>query len=375
MRIGILTHPLDYNYGCLLQAFALQKTLKDMGHEVITINRYSNHKKPFHVQLKDWLRRIALYALHKTECSLVWNPIESMKTKQILSSNTQKFVDRNICNTGPVFPKDLEALDQKYKFDAYVVGSDQVWLPNFSLNSFLDFVHRDNVKRLFYAASSGAKCFADDPLVLAKCKDLIKSFSGISVREDTLIKVVKENLGRDAVQVLDPTLLLDSTEYLKACDETIADSPVIFTYILDKTSEKQALVDRIQKDLKLPVVKGSVDIDYVKGKRMDINKCIYPSVDHWLSSINRAKFVITDSFHGTCMSIVFRKPFVVIGNAQRGINRFISVLKLFHLEDRLLTSTPLFTSDLYSELDDSLITELLNEMRRKSISYLKSYLS
>ena len=54
MRIGILTHPLDYNYGCLLQAFALQKTLIEMGHEVVTINRYTDPHKSFCFLLRSW---------------------------------------------------------------------------------------------------------------------------------------------------------------------------------------------------------------------------------------------------------------------------------------------------------------------------------
>lgn len=371
MKIGILTHPLDYNYGCLLQAFALQKTIKSMGHEVVTIDRFSDPRVAFFSQFKNWMKRIAAHYIKGKNVRICWNPNLTMDMKCTLFSQTQKFVDRNITNTGIVFPSDLERIDKEYQFDAYVVGSDQVWLPNFSLNSFLDFVHRDNVKRIFYAASTGSTSFADVPSLAMKCKNLSRKFSGISVREDSLLPVVKKALGRDAIQVLDPTLLLDAKDYLAACVEKEDDSPIIFTYILDKTDDKQVLVDNVQKNLHLPIVAGSVEKDYERGKRMDINKCIYPSVDHWILNMARAKFVVTDSFHGTCMAITFRKPFVVVGNKARGLNRFLSVLRLFNLENRLITDSTQFSSSFFSQLNNDSISELLEKKRKEAIDYIK----
>lgn len=371
MKIGILTHPLDYNYGCLLQAFALQKTIKSMGHEVVTIDRFSNPRVAFFSQFKNWMKRIAAHYIKGKNVRICWNPNLTMDMKRTLFSKTQKFVERNITNTGIVFPSDLKMIDEKYQFDAYVVGSDQVWLPHFSLNCFLDFVERDNVKRIFYAASTGSTSFADVPSLAMKCKSLSRKFSGISVREDSLLPVVKKVLGRDAIQVLDPTLLLDAKDYLAACVEKEEDSPIIFTYILDKTDDKQILVDKVQKNLHLPIVAGSVEKDYERGKRMDINKCIYPSVDHWILNMARAKFVVTDSFHGTCMAITFRKPFVVVGNKARGINRFLSVLRLFNLENRLITDSTQFSSSFFSQLNNDSISELLEKKRKEAIDYIK----
>lgn len=370
MKIGILTHPLDYNYGCLLQAFALQKTLKSMGHDVVTINRFTDTRKPFSKKMKDWLYRFAKRVIRGSRVPLTWNSTETMEVKNVLSSNTQKFVDRNIVNTGQLFPDSLPKIDKEYKFDAYVVGSDQVWLPHFSLNAFLDFVERDNVKRIFYAASSGKRSFADYPEIAAKCRALADKFSAISVREDSLIPIVRDVLKQDAVQVLDPTLLLDAQDYVDACVEKYPDTPVIFTYILDKTADKQSVVDRTQHDLKLPVVKGSVDKDYVVGDRLDPQKHTYPSVDHWIMNLKRAKFVVTDSFHGTCMSIVFRKPFVVIGNQKRGLNRFLSVLKMFNLQERLITDSSSFSEGFYKDLNNQEISDVLNGKRKESLRFL-----
>lgn len=374
MKIGILTHPLDYNYGCLLQAFALQKTLVSMGHEVVTINRYTDPNKPFVYLLRSWCSRFIKKFFNNADVSLAWNPTETIAIKEILSSKTQKFVDRNIVNTGIILPKDLSRIDEQYKFDAYVVGSDQVWLPHFCPNSFLDFVKRD-VIMLFYAASSGQKSFADYPELASKCKMLSEKFAGISVREESLKKIVKECLGRDALQVLDPTLLLDREDYLSACKEVTQSSPVIFTYILDKNDEKKQLVNKVKEIMQLPVVNGTVEKDFVKGKNMNIDECIYPSVDSWIQNLNRAKFVVTDSFHGTCMSIVFGKPFVVVGNKARGIERFNSVLSLFGLKRRLIEKADEFDESMFDNLESKRIQDILSIKREESINFLKMYLS
>ena len=125
----------------------------------------------------------------------------------------------------------------------------------------------------------------------------------------------------------------------------------------------------------LPVVAGSVEKDYERGKGMDIDKCIYPSVDHWILNMARAKFVITDSFHGTCLAITFRKPFVVVANEARGLNRFLSLLRLFNLENRLITDSTQFSPSFYSQLDDKYISTLLEKKRTEAIDFIKNNIS
>ena len=141
-----------------------------------------------------------------------------------------------------------------------------------------------------------------------------------------------------------------------------------------KTEDKQILVDKVTHQLGLPVVHGSVEQDYVKGKGMDINKCIYPSVDSWIMNMSRAKFVVTDSFHGTCMSIVFRKPFVAFGNEGRGLNRFLSLLRLFGMENRLIVNSSEFNDAFYNSIDTNVLNDRIKELQSISITYLKKNL-
>ena len=109
--------------------------------------------------------------------------------------------------------KNLLKIDKEYNFEAYVVGSDQVWLPSFSLGPF-KFVTRDNVKRIAYAASFGHATWQYDDEQTKKASQLAKKFDAISVREDSGVTLCKDYLKVKALHVLDPTMLLNPKDYL-----------------------------------------------------------------------------------------------------------------------------------------------------------------
>ena len=103
-----------------------------------------------------------------------------------------------------------------------------------------------------------------------------------------------------------------------------------------------------------------------------IDDCIMPSVEQWLDGFNKAKFVVTDSFHGCVFSIIFRKPFIAIGNASRGMARFESLLRMFKLENRLILSEDNLTEELLnSEIDYDAVHEILTKERKKAVKFLE----
>ena len=371
MRIGILTLPLEVNYGANLQAFALQKTLLKMGFEVITIDRHNRRRYPSTgIHIAGFIKRqFEYYFMGKDVCTK-WNPFISDEEYAILSSNTQKFIDRNIRLTRRVYSDELEEIDKEYNFDTYIVGSDQVWLDEYCPNSFLDFVHRPNIKKIVYAASCNEKnAFFGNLKKLKQCQRLVKYFSGISVREEYLVQICQEKMGINSDFVLDPTLLLTPQEYLDVIDPLEKEDPIIFSYILDDSPQKRMLISSISKDLRLPVVEGNI-LGKVDGHVRKINP--YPSIDDWLNNLYRSKFVITDSFHGTVFSILFNKPFVVIGNEQRGINRFNSLLALFKLQSHLISERNLSILPLreYQNIDFDTVNLVLSEYRKRSMNFL-----
>ncbi len=144
-----------------------------------------------------------------------------------------------------------------------------------------------------------------------------------------------------------------------------------FTYILDKSDEKQRIIKRIcQKHyFKLFNVMPKNKFSEVGPKH--IEDCIMPPVEQWLDGFNKAKFVVTDSFHGCVFSIIFRKPFIAIGNASRGMARFESLLRMFKLEDRLIHSENDLTEDLLnSAIAYDAVHIILAKEREKAVKFL-----
>ena len=379
MKIGILTLPLETNYGGILQAFALQTILRKMGNDVITIDRHRDKRRvPLWVRIGGYLKRnVQHYLMCRKNVSSQWNIIMSDEEYNVLSSYTQPFINKNIKLTRKIFSSQLEQVEDEYKFDAYVVGSDQVWLEKYCPNSFLDFVHRPNVKKVAYAASCGRKSFFNNPSKVIQCRQLAKSFSGISVRENYLVKECKEKLEVDAHWVLDPTMLLNKQDYLDVAGENKSTPPILFTYILDQNEAKQQIVKMISDNFKLEIVNGNALGYYKKGASLSLNDCIFPPVEDWINNMNRADFVVTDSFHGTVFSILFNKQFVTIANVRRGLMRFQSLLSMFGLENRMVTN---YTSSQISKLlntriDYNPINEKRKELVTQSILFLEKSLS
>lgn len=377
MKIGILTLALETNYGGILQAFALQKVLRDMGHEVYTIDRHNRRAyKSLKANFLGYAKRnIQRYLMHKN-VPVCWNPFITDEVYRIITSNTRDFVARNMNMTRECWSDELAEIDREYQFDAYVVGSDQVWLPTYYPTSFLSFVKRPNVIKVIYAASCGRKSFLDAEGAKENVAKYAEGFSGISVREDALIHQTAKYLGVTLVHVLDPTMLLTPIDYLNASLDNVGTAPIVFSYILDMNEEKSELAKAISKKLSLPLVEGNTICTYVKSKNTDVAKCVFPPVDNWIRNLQRAEFVVTDSFHGTVFAILFNKQFVTIGNEKRGIGRFKSLLRQFDLEDRMVVNNAGKSVNNMTEkfINYSVVNSKLHKLKQRSLAFLNQSL-
>lgn len=375
MKICILTQPLGTNYGGLLQAYALQTVLKNMGHDVLTEDRRYpklSGKEVLKYQIKRFLGPIRR-RYYPTQ-----NEVATIR------KNTDKFIRERIRTTEPVYSNTKEELS-KYNFDTYIVGSDQVWRPRYSpclTNYFLDFAVNQNVKRIAYAASFGTGEWEFSESETKICSQLVKKFDAISVREDSGVRLCKDYLGVDAEHVLDPTLLLEKDDYMKLLARSRqkeSSSVKLMAYILDKSPEKNKMRDTVIGHLKIrpeniigPMPKQNFSIC---GPAC-IKDCMYPSVEDWIQGFADADFVITDSFHGTVFSIIFNVPFISIINNERGADRFLSLAKLFGLENRLITSFDegKINRLIETPIDFSSVNELKARSKTKSIFLLTNSL-
>lgn len=367
MKISILTQPIGHNYGGLLQAYALQKFLKEQGCYVETIDRGS--PKRLHRKI---LRQSLNFIL------LIFGRIKEIPTEKkqkFVFKNLIKFRNENIVLSERICSeKKLRDYYRKNCFDAVIVGSDQVWRPKYSSslrNFYLNFLDDigSSAKRVSYAASFGVDVWEYNPKETQTCKALIHKFDAISVREKSAQDLCLKYFGLSPEWVLDPTMLFGADHYRKFFNhkKSVENKGKLLTYILDTNSEKEKIIKSIAKCLSV----DSFSINPVKSDSEvgadPLHKYKYLEVEDWLQSFDDASFVVTDSFHGCVFSIIFSKPFIAIGNMQRGLSRFQSLLSSFNLESRLIFST--------KDVDKRLTEEKIDWEKVNSIVCVKAEMS
>nr|WP_319267298.1 polysaccharide pyruvyl transferase family protein [uncultured Draconibacterium sp.] len=379
MKIGIVTLPFNSNYGGILQAYALQSVLKKMGHTVLTVNRFSK-SIPVYMKILSFAKRfVERYFLQKKVIVRTW---PNKREQDTIAQHTKRFITENIEITE--YLKNETGFNKlnRIGFEAYVVGSDQVWRPKYSPsieNHFLAFEQNNSkVKRISYAASFGVDSWEYSPKQTENCRELVQLFSAVSVREKSGISLCKNNLNVDAIQVLDPTLLVDKDEYIGLVkkDNLPERNETLLTYLLDQNSAIQEIVAGAERNLNKKAFSTMPRAFFRNVGAQQLDKCIAPPVTNWIKGFMDADFVITDSFHGTVFSIIFNKPFISIGNTKRGMSRFTSFLEMFDLQDRLLTEKNL---DRYEELlnktvDFDSVNTKLAKLKSQSITFLEEAL-
>ena len=365
MKIAILTQPLIGNYGGILQNYALQTVLKKLGHEVQTLHvlRLLRRYRRLLGKLYDLYIKFKniLNAVLRREPYLNQKLI-SADEKKLFLSNITAFVNEHINCTTPI--TDISQLKNYTGFEAYIVGSDQVWRPSYSpdiYTYFLEFVSKNSsAKKIAYAASFGTSRWLFSPLMTMRCKKSAARLNAISVREYTGIELCRKHLNRNAVQVPDPTLLLAAEDYRKLFSaKNLSGKGKLVTYILDNSPEKEHFVQKTASEMNLEVL--ALQKEYAPG----VQKL---AIEDWLSAISDAEYVITDSFHGTVFSIIFERQFSVINNIDRGQDRFFSLLNQLHLSERLTDTS---SSVPESVIDYSVVNTELQSYRQTGYEFLK----
>lgn len=368
LKIGILTLPISENYGGILQALTLYRLLHNQGHNVVLI-----YKEAYQSQVL-W-KKIAVEILLK----IPFHNFKNIKSRHMLLEERKKrrtfhrtFINEEIFKISEsLYTKnDLEKFVEKEKFDAVIVGSDQVWRKEY-INDiyyksyFLDFVNGINTKKIAYASSFG-KDYWEGKSDIEEVSKCIKDFDFISTRELSGVRICKDTFGfKNAEDVLDPTLLMSKEFYLEIISKYSALDNItkggLQSYVLDEAEEKKEIISFIKKKFNLQ------NVNHLKGFN-HTNK-IY-TVPEWLASFSVADFVITDSFHGMVFSIIFEKNFIVIGNHNRGLERFSSLLNLVGLEDRLIFELDDIKDKKIDNINYKVVNEFLDKNKKKSLNFL-----
>lgn len=347
MNIGILTHPLETNYGGILQNYALQQTLISLGHNPITINC---HPRDIKQLLKYNLKNLLFLPFSKKRRPFKWNSYIHPLFKSFIS---------NINLTEYCSSISLKALSC-YNLDAFIVGSDQVWRPKYVTNlddMFLKFAQKGTFYKMAYAASFGTSQWEFSPKQTKRYRKLAAKFNKISVREYSGVALCKTHFNLDAQKVLDPTLLLNREQYERVISNIPqSESPYILAYILDNTPECNNLIKELaqEKNTEIKIVSAHDNVSI--------------TVEQWLSLFRDASYVITDSFHGTVFSIIFHKDFTTFTNQSRGADRFTSLLSGLSLNNRIWNGD---INIARHTIDWEAVDLKLLDEREKSLSFLK----
>lgn len=349
-KIGILTLHYGLNYGGVLQTYATKETLKRLGYDPIIIDRIPasfGRNYPLRRRWAHPFTQRAFYLFRKHELQPISRPIfTSQELTDFLADG----------------------------FYGVVIGSDQVWRKAvFSVDGDYYMIHQQQLplKKVAYAASTGVATWEYTERETREIASALKKFSGISVREEESIPMLKEHCGVELCSILDPTLLADPHIYDPLLKKArITGKGKLVTYILDWTADKQRIIEQAGTATGLKVQHILPQDNKRKGLWSRIVNQD-PAVYDWVNQIATADFVVTDSFHGTAFSLIFNKQFVVIGNVARGMARFTSLLRQFGLTDRLITDR---LPDLSKIIDYRLVNEILDGKRNIGINFLKNHL-
>lgn len=307
--IGLVSNYYAGNFGGSLTQFALYNVLNEMGYSV--------------------------YMIEHPEDAITKTSIDTMKKIYIEIPYPEQ--DR-----APMFKNKLEMRKLNDVCESFVVGSDQLF--QYTLYELmgryvtLDWVD-DNKRKIAYAASFGHKNIWGEKKELGKMAHFMQLFDGFSVREDSAVEICQEQFGVKAEWVVDPVFLCDKQHYIELADkaEIKCEEKLLGSYLLDPSSEKKQMIEKLMNEFNLRCdifSEFNSSVKYMKPLG-ELNWHNY-KVEERLKVIINCDLFITDSFHGTCLCIIMRKPFISILNKKRGADRFVSLLGHLGLSNRLI---------------------------------------
>jgi hypothetical protein len=356
-RVGILTLPLGINYGGILQAAALYRFLEDSGFEPVFLNR-KPAKNKLKVLIGSLLRQIPFI------------DIKGLRAAERRRSVHYPFLDQAM----PKRTRYLRTVDElrqaavREGLDAVVVGSDQVWRPEYHYDNeplayFLNFVDPAKARRIAYSASFGTSEWRR-PELNVDIAGLLQDFRAISVREESGIAICAGSFGAtDVVCVADPAMLVDASFYEDIAQDPARTGGTFLEYILDVELIGQGVLDHLAATLSGV---GAVTSLRPYDGRPDI------TVPQWVGEFRNAEYVITDSFHGTLVSVLHERNFVTVLNRKRGADRLEQLLGPLGLENRIVTRVcEMEISDKFAQpIDYAPVRQRVAELRSRSAAFL-----
>lgn len=367
-KVRIVTYIRAYNYGAVLQCYALSKCLNDMGANCDVLDYYPE-------VFRDTYKMKAHPTLRHPRVGYLLKRISILKTLIIRNNNFKKFISKNI----PLSKKQYISIEQLKNYqsdvDCYIAGSDQVWShvwSKFDPVFFLDFPDAIRKKRYSYAASFGFVSFPEE--FRSDFFRRLKGYSQYSVREYSALSLVEEATGIEARVDCDPTLLLKTEIWESMVGDRLIPEKYILLYYTSKSDllHKKAEMLRRVTGYKVIALPCLMDLSVLSGKyekSYGNGTLASASPEDFLNLFKYAEYVLTNTFHGTIFSIIFHKKFVtqMIGHDGKLNYRVQDLFSMLGIVDRTLEND---FENIDSELSWGIIDSNINDVRKSSVEYL-----
>lgn len=359
MKTKVITRHTPVNYGSLLQSIATIKAIESLDHECRIIDYYNPKErgisgtwrvaKTYHKGLKLYIAFII---------NLLEKGYPQYKFKQY-RNRLLKLTPQRLS---------ADALREE-SADVFITGSDQVWGymadGNYDPAYFLDFVKGD-AKKIAYSASFGRTDFPAD--TLAEYNKMLAKYDDIAVREDSAADLLNDMGIANRGTVLDPVMLFGKSEWLKLAEPISLKEKFVLVYQLHNNPAMDAYAKEFARKAGLKLVRVSPTLNHIRrpGKFVFL-----PSLGEFISYFNNAEYIVTDSFHGTCLSMLLNKRFIDIMPSNKTGTRITSILKMTGLDHRLINNMSDF-SLIDKEIDYTQVNNTISALRAQSLATLKA---
>lgn len=384
-KVAVVSCYFQHNYGSMLQALATQEILNIMNipNETICIDelrkeihdakmRYFKSRMFSGDVIKDKFGYLKLLVAQKLN--------KNLGEKIVLRKKCFEAYSKSRFHVSRLYGSKAELGQHAKDYAAFLVGSDQLWLPsNIAADYYTLSYVPDEVRKIAYATSFGVSTLPKQQAEAAK--QFIPRIDCLSVREQSGQKLIKDLLGIDAKLVCDPTLLLTRDQWGTLVeDKRLIKEKYIFCYFLGDNQFSRDCANFLWEKTGYKIVALQHLDMYVRSDVKFADEAPYQiDPDGFVNLIRHAEFVCTDSFHGTVFSLIHHKNFFTFrrfwkASTMSTNSRIYSLLNVLDCEYRLIESTADFKNALHKPLDAGSMEARLNDFRKDSLAFLEGSL-
>jgi len=380
MKIGLITFHRSHNYGAVFQCFALKKYLEGRGHAVTIVDYWPDYRKGMYdfIDLRYLTFKIPFKQFLKGNAYSAAYTILNIRGRKQRIKKFNDFIEHELGVSTDNNPFTSES-EINNELDCYIFGSDQIWryfdYPN---KKGFDFVYWGCIsnlpksKKITYAASMGK--ISDFKLIEADISRYLSNFKSISVREDSLAKMISEKASIDTQTVLDPVFLLSKEQWFNFFSDSVGSvkkEKYLLLYNITKSKETERFAIAYARKNNLEIKRVTADSSPFDFGREFIKN---PGPIDFIKYIYNADFVVSSSFHGVAFSLIFNKQFISLGIGSNS-DRVESLLQILGIHGNYIDSGVAdFREFNYIDIDYAIVNSALKRLVERSGLYLEKSL-